>query len=109
GDHVDFNSATGSYSESTSAVTKHSPILAWVRDGYPLYGPYGYSNTTNPASSVRRMVSGFVARNGQYGTQNLSVVGRTNIPPWAVRLYYVAANSVIGPNVSATYPLGRYM
>src|SRR6185436_3238588 len=97
------------YSESPSTPTKHSPIVAWVRDGLPLYGPYGYSNATNPASGVRRMVSGFVLRNGQNGTQNLAVTGRTNLPPWAVRLYNVAANQVIGPNVSATYPLGRYM
>jgi hypothetical protein len=109
GDHVDFNSSSRTYAESTNAVTKHSPILAWVRDGYPIYGPYGYSNATNPASSVRRMVSGYVLRNGQYGTQNLTSLGRTNIPAWAVRLYNVAASSVIGPNVSTSYPLGRYM
>jgi len=109
GDHVDFISGTKTYSESTNTVTKHSPILAWVRDGYPLYGPYGYSNATNPAGGVRRIVSGYVLRNGQFGTQNLTANGRTNIPPWAVRLYGGAANAVLGPNVSATYPLGRYM
>jgi hypothetical protein len=108
GDHVDFNSSTKTYSESTSAVTKHSPILAWVRDGYPLYGPYGYSNPTNPASGVRRMISGYVLRNGQNGTENLTTVGRTNIPAWAVRLYNVSA-AQSGPTVSASYPLGRYM
>src|SRR5205823_3858274 len=77
GDHVDYNSATKTYSESTNAPSKHSPIVAWVRDGYPLYGPYGYANATNPASGVRRMVSGYVLRNGQSGTQNLTTVGRT--------------------------------
>ncbi len=109
GDHVEFNAATKTYSESTSPVTEHSPILAWVRDACPLYGPYGYANATNPASGVRRMISGYVLRNGQNGTQNLTAVGRGNIPPWALRLYNVAANQVIGPNVSAQYPLGRYM
>ncbi len=109
GDHVDFDSSTRTYSESASAPTRHSPILAWVRDGYPLYGPYGYSNPTNPASGVRRMISGYVLRNGQNGTQNLTTAGRTNIPAWAVRLYNVPAAQVAGPNVSTTYPLGRYM
>ena len=109
GDHVDYNSSTKTYSESTNTPTKHSPILGWVRDGYPIYGPYGYSNATNPASGIRRMISGYVLRNGGSGTQNLTSTGRTNIPPWAVRLYNVAANSVIGPNVSTNYPLGRYM
>jgi hypothetical protein len=108
GDHVDFNPTTKTYSESTNIVTKHSPILGWVRDGCPVYGPYGYSSASNSASGLRRMVSGYVLRNGQSGTQNLTVVGRTNIPAWAVRLYNVAANQS-GPTNFTTYPLGRYM
>jgi hypothetical protein len=108
GDHVDFNATTKTYSESTNAATKHSPIVAWVRDGFPVYGPYGYSGASNSASGVRRMVSGYVLRNGQNGTQNLAAVGRTNIPAWAVRLYNVPANQS-GPTVSTMYPLGRYM
>ncbi len=108
GDHVDYNSSTKTYSESTNTVTKHSPILAWVRDGYPLYGPYGYANATNASSGIRRMVSGYVLRNGQSGSQNLTTVGRTNIPQWAVRLYNVSA-AQSGPTVSTSYPLGRYM
>src|ERR1051325_6878472 len=107
GDHVEVNN--GNYFESTNSVTKPSPIVAWVRDGYPLYGPYGYSDPTTSAGGVRRMISGYVLRNGQKGTQNLAVVGRTNIPPWAVRLYNVPAGQVMGPNVSSGYPLGRYM
>jgi hypothetical protein len=98
--------------ESASAPTKHSPIVAWVRDGFPIYGPYGYSNPTNPASGVRRMVSGFVIRDGQNGTTNLTTGGRHFLPQWAARAYnrsaILAANEY-GPNVSATYPLGRYV
>jgi hypothetical protein len=108
GDHVDFNSLTKIYTESTNTPTEHSPILAWVGDGDPLYGPYGYSNPTNANSGIRRMISGYVLRNGQDGTQNLTVTGRTNLPAWAVRLYGVAATNA-GPAVSSSYPLGRYM
>ena len=108
GDHVDYNATTKTYSESTNAVTKHSPILGWVRDGFPVYGPYGYSSASNSASGIRRMVSGYVLRDGQNGTQNLTVVGRTNIPQWAVRQYGVSA-ALSGPTVSTTYPLSRYM
>src|SRR5437762_11609789 len=32
-----------SYAELTSGWS-HSPILGWAPDGYPIYGPYGYSN-----------------------------------------------------------------
>src|SRR5262245_53832910 len=81
GDHVDYNPATRTYSESTNPVTKHSSILGWVRDGYPVYGPYGYSNPTNPASGIRRMTSGYQLRNGQNGTDVLTT--RTTIPAWA--------------------------
>jgi hypothetical protein len=108
GDHVDYNATAKTYSESTNAPTKHSPILGWVADGFPVYGPYGYSVATNPASGIRRMVSGYVIRNGQYGTSNLTANGRTTIPAWAVRLYNVTSNQS-GPNVSTNYPLGRYM
>ncbi len=108
GDHVDFNSTTKIYSESTNAVTKHSPILGWVRDGLPIYGPYGYSDALDSASGVRRMISGFQLRNGVNGTDNLTTAGRATIPAWAQRLYNVGA-AQSGPAVSTTYPIARYM
>ena len=108
GDHVDYNATAKTFSEDTNTPTKHSPILAWTADGYPVYGPYGYSNATNASSGIRRMVSGYVIRNGQYGTSNLTTYGRTTIPAWAARLYNVSSNQA-GPNVSTSYPLGRYM
>jgi hypothetical protein len=108
GDHVDYNAATKSYSESSGAPTRHSPILGWVRDGHPIYGPYGFASASNSASGLRLMVSGYVLRDGQNGTDNLATTGRGTIPDWAVRLYGVfSAQS--GPAVSTTYPLGRYM
>jgi len=113
GDHVTYNSTNKTYSESTSAVTSHSPILAWVADGFPLYGPYGYSNATNSASGIRRMVSGYVARNGQNGSDNISMTGsaRTYLPAWAQREYAgMSLNGTTnGPAVSSSYPFGRYM
>jgi len=108
GDHVDYNTTTKTYSEDTNAPVKHSPILGWVGDGYPVYGPYGYSNATNAGSGIRRMISGYVIRNGNYGTSNLTANGRTTIPQWAVRIFNVASNQN-GPTVSTSYPLGRYM
>lgn len=112
GDHVDYTSAINRYTESPATPANHSPILAWVRDGFPIYGPYGYSNPTNSASGLRRMVSGFVIRNGQNGTTNLNTTGRTTLPAWAARAYNRSASlisSEYGPAVSANYPLGRYV
>ncbi|MSU57095.1 MAG: YHYH protein [Pedosphaera sp.] len=106
GDHVDFDATTKTYSESTNAVTKHSPILGWVRDGYPMYGPYSYSSASNSASGLRRMISGFVLRNGSNGTDNLTNTLRASLPAWALRFY---GTTQTGPTVIATYPISRYM
>ena len=110
GDHVDYDTATQTYYEDTNPPTQHSPILGWVADGFPIYGPYGYSNPTNPASGIRRMVSGCVPRNRLNGTDNLATNGaaRTTIPAWAQRLFGVGAGQA-GPTVSTSYPFGRYM
>ncbi len=108
GDHVDFNSITKIYTEDTNAPTKHSPILAWTADGYPVYGPYGYSVSNDASSGIRRMISGFVLRNGTFGTSNLTANGRKTIPAWSARLFNVVSNQV-GPNVGTSFPLGRYM
>ena len=106
GDHVDFNATTKTYSEFTNAVTKHSPILGWVRDGFPVYGPYAYSNALDASSPIILMRSGYQLRNGNRGTDNLANTLRTNLPAWAVRLY--GANAV-GPTNIALYPVDIYM
>jgi hypothetical protein len=112
GDHVDFEAATKTYHESPGRPVKHSPILGWMQDGYPLYGPYGYSNPTNPASGVRRMISGYVLRDGRNGTDNLAQGGRRTLPAWETREQHhsvVLQEFETGPNVSAEYPLGHYI
>ncbi|MGZ0707730.1 sulfatase-like hydrolase/transferase [Coraliomargarita sp. W4R53] len=101
GDSVDFDPATNTYTENFNG--EHSPIIAWVRDGIPVYGPYGYSDPLDANSTVRRMISGYqlrtdIAANGS---------ARNSWPAWASRVYSVVFAA--GPNVSANYPLGRYL
>jgi hypothetical protein len=58
------------------------------------------------------MISGFVARDGQRGTANLAAAGRHSLPQWAARAYNrsaTLATTEYGPNVTAGYPLGRYV
>ncbi len=107
GDHVDYNAVTKSYAESPVAVVAHSPIIGWVRDGLPLYGPYGYGDALDASSPVRRMRSGYALRNGQNGTDNLASTGRGTLPAWALRAAGTSGGTA-GPAVSTTYPLGRY-
>jgi arylsulfatase A-like enzyme len=104
GDHVDYNPATNTYVESSTPVTRHSPILAWAADGLPVYGPYGYSAPMDPDSGVRRMVSGFALRS--------TMTTRTTLPAWAARLQGRAAalpTNQQGPAVSANFLLGHYI
>lgn len=112
GDHVDFNATTKLYTESTAPVSAHSPIVAWLADGLPVYGPYGYSSPMDSKSGLRRMTSGYVKRDGTNGTTSLAATGRTTLPAWGARAQARSATlsaSVYGPAVGAAYPLGSYI
>jgi len=69
----------------------HSPLLGFAYDGYPIYGPYGYSNPLDTNSAITRMKS-------SYSTRNITV-----------RTHYSDGSDVIdGPPVSASFPIGWY-
>jgi len=53
----------------------HSPILGWSLDGFPIYGPYGFSDSKNPASAVKRMRSGYRLR---------TMTRQESLPDWAL-------------------------
>lgn len=114
GDHVDYNSSTKNYSESTNTVLQHSPIVGWAYDGYPIYGPYGYSISNDASSGIRRMVSGYVARNGQNGTDDLTNNVNT-IPAWYARFrqahfggLYSTTTTQARPSPAGTNYLGTF-
>lgn len=73
--------------------TEHSAIVGYAFDGFPIYGPYGYSSPTDANSGITRMVSGYELRN---------ITTRTTLPGGA-------AASFAGPDVSVTYPIGTYI
>lgn len=76
-------------------TSQHSPIIGYAFDGYPIYGPYGYTSAMDANSAVTRMKSGFALRN---------ITNRTTLPDGT------ALNaSQYGPAVSTTYPLGTYV
>lgn len=111
GDHMDYDPATHTYTEAVGPPD-HSPILGWSFDGYPIYGPYGYDLPNDPASGIRRMVSGFVPRDGGFGTTDLNLAGRTTLPVWAIRAGHgisPVADAAVGPAVSPDFPIGWYL
>src|SRR5207253_1998482 len=87
------------YAEKAGGWT-HSPILGWAFDGFPVYGPYGYSNPADAKSAVQRMKTGFQLR---------KINQRHTLPAWV--LSYLPnyspnlTSSQYGPDVSSRFPL----
>ncbi len=40
-------------------IKTHSPIIGFAYDGVPIYGPFGYSDPTNPSSAIVKLSSGY--------------------------------------------------
>ncbi|MDI9320859.1 MAG: YHYH protein [Phycisphaerales bacterium] len=70
--------------------TKHSPLIGFAYDGFPIYGAYAYKNT-NGTGGIVRMKSSFSLR---------SISTRTT--------YADGSTVTAGPAVSTTYPLGYF-
>ena len=100
-DHIEYHE-DNTYTEIVGIPTNHSPIIGWVADGYPVYGPYGYTNPTNSNSGIKRMTSGY---------QKRTISDRTSYPDWAARMYNKnsLASNEYGPNVSSQFPIGHYI
>lgn len=75
--------------------TSHSPIVGFAFDGYPIYGPYGYTNPNSASGGVSRMESSYQLR---------SMTTRQTLPDGTV-----LQPQEYGPTVSNTHPLGEYI
>jgi hypothetical protein len=73
-----------------SASSSHSPLIGYAFDGYPVYGPYGYTNT-NGTGAIKRMTTSWQLRN---------ITTRTTLPDGST-----ASSS--GPTL-ASQALGKY-
>ncbi len=70
--------------------TKHSPLIGFAYDGFPIYGAYGYKNADG-TGGITRIKSGYSLRNIAVRTHH---AGNVDVPD--------------GPPVDATYFLGYY-
>lgn len=70
--------------------TKHSPLIGYAYDGFPIYGAYGFKNADGTGGIVR-MKSGYQMRNITVRTH---WADGTDVPD--------------GPAISTTYPLGTF-
>jgi len=76
----------------TDPSGSHSPIIGWAFDGYPIYGPFGYTDPNDDASPIKRMECGYALR---------SITNRNTLPDGS-------ASTPPGPTVSGSFPLGTY-
>ena len=56
---VGYSTALG-LSEFGDDSIKHSPIIGWAYDGNPIYGPYGYDDSTDSDSQIRNLLPSYV-------------------------------------------------
>ena len=56
---VGYTTAIG-LSEFGDNSIDHSPIIGWAYDGNPIYGPYGYDDSTNSNSQIRNLTTSYV-------------------------------------------------
>ncbi|MGB0578964.1 MAG: sulfatase-like hydrolase/transferase [Limisphaerales bacterium] len=101
GDNVNHDPVSNRYTEGATPA-RHSPILGWVLDGLPIYGPYAYSDSMNTNSPITRMRTGYRLRN---------ITVRQTLPAWAARAQnrseQLSAN-LFGPTIAAE-ALGHYL
>jgi len=70
--------------------TKHSPLIGYAYDGFPIYGAYAYKNVDGTGGIVRMKSS--------YNLRNITVRN----------LYANGTTVTAGPAVNTTYPLGYF-
>lgn len=70
--------------------TKHSPLLGFAYDGFPIYGAYGYKNADG-TGGITRLKSSYSLR---------AITARTT--------YADGTTVTAGPPVNTTYPLGYF-
>lgn len=78
----------------TSIHNQHSPLIGYAFDGYPVYGPYGYTDANDTISAIIRMTPRWQKRNI---TQRTTLPGGTSLQA-----------SQYGPAIGGQYPLGCY-
>ncbi|CAF0723058.1 unnamed protein product [Brachionus calyciflorus] len=77
-----------------STSTTHSPLIGFAFDGYPIYGPYGYSTATDSNSAIKRLTTSYKTR---------SIADRTTLSNGTV-----LTADLQGPTLSE-YALGSFL
>jgi hypothetical protein len=79
---------------AANTTTAHSPLLGFAFDGFPIYGPYGYSSANTTTSGIKKLTSSYVATTYTSGIRNKFANGTT-----------ISSSANYGPSTSTTYQL----
>lgn len=52
------------------SAEKHSPLVGWAADGFPIYARYGYEDPKDPTSKIVDLRSSYRLKKGQRPTEN---------------------------------------
>jgi hypothetical protein len=79
---------------------RHSPLIGFAFDGFPVYGPYGYSDGNDAGSGIVRVTSSYKIRDdiATTGLRRSLSDGGPLLP-----------SNQWGPNVGSQYPAGYYL
>ncbi|MGI9430344.1 MAG: YHYH protein [Bythopirellula sp.] len=56
---------TGLLKKLGFSTTKHSPLVGWAADGFPIYCRFGYLDPQDPASRIVELHSSFAVKDGK--------------------------------------------
>ena len=102
---------------SLTHANGHSKILGWSLDGFPVYGPYGYSRAMDRRSGIRPMISGYSTYTKSSDVENRVIDGALNTSAYPLGMfvqdYHFTGTGDLdvsnGRNcVTPEYPLGTY-
>jgi YHYH protein/Putative Ig domain len=90
----------------------HSRIIGFALDGYPIYGPLGYSNPYDPTSAVTFMRSGYRLRSPDYRTPDAPVNPDLPMGVFIEDFYFAGSGDLDANNgrfcITPEYPQGTY-
>ncbi len=91
---LDHKNSWGLIEQLYADNSKHSPLVGYAFDGYPIYGPWGFANTGDKGE-LKKMRSGYQLRNL---TRRFTFADGTQLTP-----------AQYGPDVNADFPLGSFI
>ena len=88
---------------------KHSPLIGYAMDGYPIYALYGYKDPENPKAGVKKLTSSFQLKKGDRPDPpgvSMMVLSVRIMNMWRVQVIWISAMAALPlPRISPMVPM----